>query len=81
MYTSPDFVRRGIGRLILDLCEAAARAEGYDRVELVATMGGEPLYLACGYEPVERPSRTTGAASPCRWSGWASGSTRDRLTS
>jgi GNAT superfamily N-acetyltransferase len=53
MYTSPAFVRRGIGRLILDLCEAAARAEGYDRVELVATMGGEPLYLACGYEPVE----------------------------
>jgi len=53
MYTSPAFVRRGVGRLILDLCEAAARAEGYDRVELVATMGGEPLYRACGYDPIE----------------------------
>lgn len=54
MYTHPDFLRRGIGRLILDLCEAAARAEGYDRVELVATMGGEPLYLAAGYHEIER---------------------------
>lgn len=54
MYTHPDFLRRGIGRMILDLCEAAARAEGYDRVELVATMGGEPLYLAAGYVEIER---------------------------
>jgi GNAT superfamily N-acetyltransferase len=54
MYTHPDFLRRGIGRLILDLCEVGARAEGYDRVELVATMGGEPLYLAAGYVEIER---------------------------
>jgi len=54
MYTHPDFVRRGIGRMILDLCEAAALAEGYDRVELVATLGGEPLYLAAGYVEIER---------------------------
>ncbi len=54
MYTDPTFTRRGVGRLILSLCEDAARAEGYDRVELVATMGGEPLYLAAGYRPIER---------------------------
>lgn len=54
MYTHPDFVRRGIGRMILDLCEAAARAEGYTSVELVATMGGEPLYLSAGYMEIER---------------------------
>lgn len=54
MYTDPAFVRRGLGRLILDLCEAAARAEGYDRLELVATLGGEPLYRAAGYRELER---------------------------
>lgn len=54
MYTAPEFVRRGVGGLILDLCEAAARAEGYDRAELVATMGGEPLYRARGYVEIER---------------------------
>lgn len=53
MYTHPDFTRRGIGRLVLDLCEAAARAEGFARVELAATMGGVPLYRASGYEDIE----------------------------
>ena len=54
MYTHPDFGRRGVGRLILSLCEAAAAAEGFTAVELAATLSGEPLYLACGYVPVER---------------------------
>jgi GNAT superfamily N-acetyltransferase len=54
MYTHPAFVRRGVGRLILSLCENAARAEGFTRTELVATMAGEPLYRACSYQPVER---------------------------
>ena len=53
MYTHPTFLRRGVGRLILSLCEDVARAEGYSAVELVATMGGEPLYLAAGYHPIE----------------------------
>jgi GNAT superfamily N-acetyltransferase len=54
MYTAPGFVRRGVGRQILELCEAAARAEGFSRAELGATMGGEPLYRACGYVEIER---------------------------
>lgn len=54
MYTAPEFLLQGVGRLILDLCEAAARAEGYDRVELVATLGGEPLYRAAGYVELDR---------------------------
>src|SRR5690606_22173629 len=53
MYTHPDFIRRGVGRLVLSLCEDAARAEGFTRVELMATMAGVPLYRACGYIPVE----------------------------
>jgi GNAT superfamily N-acetyltransferase len=53
MYTDPAFVRRGIGRRILALCEDAARAEGFTRTELGATMGGQPLYEAAGYQPIE----------------------------
>ena len=54
MYTHPRHARRGIGRLILSLCEASARAAGYRSAELMSTMSGEPLYRACGYEPRER---------------------------
>jgi GNAT superfamily N-acetyltransferase len=54
MYTHPSFVRRGIGRLILDHCEAAARREGFKRLELAATLAGEPLYRACGFQELER---------------------------
>ena len=53
MYTHPDFVRRGISRMILDLCETAAAREGFTRVELAATMAGLPLYRACGYHDIE----------------------------
>jgi len=54
MYTSPDFARRGVGRLILTLCESAAKAEGFTRVELAGTMSGQPLYVACGYKVIEQ---------------------------
>lgn len=54
MYTAPAFARQGVGRRILELCEAAARAEGFTRAELGATAGGEPLYRACGYAEIER---------------------------
>jgi GNAT superfamily N-acetyltransferase len=54
MYTHRSFTRRGLGRLILMLCEDAARTEGFTCVELMATMAGEPLYRACGYEVIER---------------------------
>jgi len=54
MYTHPDFTRRGIGRMILDACEAAASAEGFKACELAATLAGEPLYRACGYQQIER---------------------------
>jgi GNAT superfamily N-acetyltransferase len=62
MYTDPDFVRRGVGRMILDLCEAAARDAGFTRIELMATAAGVPLYRAAGYEPL-------GAAEDARVDG------------
>ena len=54
MYTHPDFARRGVGRFVLSLCEAAAASEGFRSLELVATVAGEPLYLACGFTIAER---------------------------
>lgn len=62
MYTHPRFVRRGVGRRILQLCEEAARAEGFRRVDLVATLAGEPLYRACGYDVLQRFSDDRGGA-------------------
>jgi GNAT superfamily N-acetyltransferase len=53
MYTDPAFARRGVGRLILALCEAAARAEGFRVLDLMATMSGRFLYEAAGFQPVE----------------------------
>jgi GNAT superfamily N-acetyltransferase len=54
MYTNPAYARRGVGRLILGLCEAAAAAEGFTRLELWSTLSGEPLYTAYGFRPLER---------------------------
>jgi GNAT superfamily N-acetyltransferase len=62
MYTSPAHARRGVGRLILSLCESAAAAEGFTRLELVSTLAGEPLYTAYGFRPVERLEDATGGA-------------------
>lgn len=62
MYTHPRHARRGVGRLILSACEEAARREGFRSVELMSTLSGEPLYLSCGYQPVERLTDARGGA-------------------
>jgi GNAT superfamily N-acetyltransferase len=52
MYTHPAFARRGVGRLILAVCERAAVAAGFARVELAGTLSGEALYRAAGYRVI-----------------------------
>ena len=54
MFVRGDWTRRGLGRAILASCEAAARAEGFTRLVLGATLAGEPLYRAFGFREVER---------------------------
>ena len=53
MYTDPAFARQGVGRQVLGLCEDAARAAGFARVELMATLSGAALYRTCGYRVTE----------------------------
>jgi len=53
-FVDPDFARRGIGRRIIEACEAAALAAGFRHFELGATLPGVPLYSALGYQPIER---------------------------
>ena len=62
MYTHPDFARRGVGRLILTLCEDAARAEGFRRLELMGTLSGRPLYESYGFTPIEEILDARGGA-------------------
>jgi GNAT superfamily N-acetyltransferase len=60
MYTHPRYTRQGVGRMILTLCETAAAREGFTRLELMATLSGEPLYKAYGFRPLARVEDATG---------------------
>jgi GNAT superfamily N-acetyltransferase len=53
-FVHPDWARRGIGRRIIEACEAAGRERGFRSMELVATLPGEPLYAALGYAVTKR---------------------------
>jgi len=52
-FVHPDWVRRGIGSMILEGCEKAAIAAGFTRLEMGATLTGVPLYRARGYVALE----------------------------
>jgi N-acetylglutamate synthase-like GNAT family acetyltransferase len=48
-FVHPNWARRGIGRRLLEECEASAREHGLVSAELMATLTGRRLYQACGY--------------------------------
>ena len=54
MFTRPSAARNGVGGALLRICEAAAREAGFRRIELMATLAGEPFYVAYGYSEIER---------------------------
>ena len=67
MFVRSDWTRRGLGRRILEASEAAARAEGFSRMILVATLPGVPLYEAYGFRALEEAAVSTpdGVVLPC----------------
>jgi GNAT superfamily N-acetyltransferase len=54
MFVRSDRTRRGLGTQILEACEAAARAEGFRTLALMATLPGLQLYERYGFETTER---------------------------
>jgi GNAT superfamily N-acetyltransferase len=54
MFVRGDWTRRGLGTRILDACAAAARAEGFDRLALMATLPGYELYRRYGFVETAR---------------------------
>ena len=55
-FVHPRYARRGLGRQLYNECENAARAAQFKKLELMATLPGEPLYAALGFNAVERTS-------------------------
>lgn len=53
-FVLPSYARRGIGSRLMEACEAASKSYGFTRLELVATLTGEPLYARHGFDIVER---------------------------
>jgi len=51
-FIHPDWSRRGIGTLLLEACENAAKSAGFCRFEMGATLTGAKLFRARGYLPV-----------------------------
>jgi GNAT superfamily N-acetyltransferase len=65
IYTHPHFTRRGIARLVLECCEAGAASVGFTRLQLVATLAGQPLFRSFGFEATDAfTDTTTGTAIP-----------------
>jgi GNAT superfamily N-acetyltransferase len=52
-FVHPAYARQGLGRKLLLHCEAEAKAAGFHRAELMATLPGEPLYRALGYHTLQ----------------------------
>jgi GNAT superfamily N-acetyltransferase len=53
-FVHPDWARQGIGTMVLDACEQAARAAGFRRFEMGATLTGVKLFQERGYVAIER---------------------------
>lgn len=52
-FVLPERARQGVGSRILEACETAAKAAGFQKLEMGATLSGVPFYQARGYAALE----------------------------
>lgn len=61
VYVDPNYVRRGVGRLLMEKLEDVARADGATHLFLHAALNSMRFYAACGYaRTMETTYRTRG---------------------
>lgn len=63
-FVAPEQTRLGIGRALLERCEGEAKLRGFRVAELAATLTGERLYGALGYQAVRRLSHVLASGVP-----------------
>jgi GNAT superfamily N-acetyltransferase len=59
-FVHPDWARRGMGGVILETCEEAAKGAGFTRMEMGATLSGVAFYKTKGYAEIESQSAPLG---------------------
>lgn len=55
-FVAPEQARKGLGRMLLDHCAAAADRAGFRMLELMSTLPGVPFYEALGFARAESVS-------------------------
>ena len=66
-FVHPRFARRGLGSMIMDVCEHRALQRGFARLELMATLPGQRLYQRYGFvagAAIDYPLDDAGSTEP-----------------
>ena len=68
LYVSPDVMRKGIGRMLLEEVERRVRKDGAHGIALKSAMNAVSFYKACGYQhTVDSVGYAGQAAVKCRY--------------
>ena len=49
-FVHPDWVRKGVGKMIFEKCESESRIYGFKSLELMSTLPGIKFYQSCGFK-------------------------------
>ncbi|MGZ3776149.1 MAG: GNAT family N-acetyltransferase [Mucilaginibacter sp.] len=52
-FVHPGYARRGVGQMLINACETAAIENGFNKMEMGATLPGVPFYARMGYTELE----------------------------